>query len=152
MSSQSNTAPKDPKTEVTREDIAKLAGCSVSKVLFATMRDKWGFPKIIRKGPKRIQLYPKAEVEQWLKANNLKEMVFVAADRAPLTMQEKTEKALPVELIRQAQIGIKPKRFEGTGKSVRVHVPARHEYERPHPQFSTFSNSGAEHRLTDLFY
>ncbi len=40
----------NPETEVTREDIALIAGASLAKVHFVTHRKKWGFPEPVRKG------------------------------------------------------------------------------------------------------
>lgn len=140
-------AAKDPETEVTREDILKLSGAALSKLAFVTSRDKWGFPKPVRSGPKGKLLYSLKAVTEWLEKNNLKTIVITAEDRAPLDMFNKAEKAaLSSAEIATLSIGIKPHPFKGHGKSIRVHVAEQHGYEKPHPQLGKFSNSGAAHR------
>lgn len=141
-------APINPETEVTREDIAKMADCSLCKVGFVTIRKKWGFPEPVRKGPKAILLYCRSAVAAWLETNELKNMVFVAADRAPIGMHKKQEKGINSAEAAKLPIGIKPSQFKGGGKSLRVHVEARHEYQPPDPRLTRFSNSGAEHRIS----
>lgn len=144
--SQAINAPINSETEITREEIAKLAGTSHSKVIFVTARDKWGFPKVIRIGPKGKQLYPRADVEKWLKANILKNMTFVAEDRAPLKTKVKADKVIDSALVAQLPIGINPSKFQRAGTPTRVHVKENHEYEAPDPRLTRFSNSGVEHR------
>ncbi|PPK72641.1 hypothetical protein B0F88_10374 [Methylobacter tundripaludum] len=144
------TAPIDPETEVTREDIAKMAGCSLAKVGFVTIRDKWGFPKPSRPGPKGKLIYPRLAVLEWLRLNNLKSMVFVAADRAPVGTYKQPMARLDSSAISKIHIGIRPAhKFTGTGKSKRVHVPVRNECEpqQLRPELSRFSNSISEYPI-----
>jgi hypothetical protein len=146
MSSKSNRAPINPETEVTKEDIARMAGCSIFKVGFVTMREKWGFPKSSRSGPKGKILFNRAEVTDWLKDNDLKNFVFLAEDRAPLVTHKKDQATPDSAAFAKLHIGARPKKFSRTGTSYRVHVKEQHGYEKPHPQLSRHSNS-ADHRL-----
>ena len=143
MSKTKLSEPINPKTEVTREDIAKLAGASLAKVHFVTNRKKWGFPEIIRKGYQGKNIYSLSAVTIWLENNDLKAMKFYKQDRAPAKDHKQTEKAINSTAIVQLQIGIKPHPFKGRGQSVKVHVEERNEYEKPRPQLTRFSNSGA---------
>jgi hypothetical protein len=144
-------APINPETEVTREDIAKMAGCSLCKVGFVTIRKKWGFPEPVRKGPKGILLYCRSAVEVWLETNDLKNMVFVAADRAPLRDHEKTVKGPSSTELATLNVGIKPKRFSGHGNKTTVHVHGHHSYPEPRQHHSRYSNSSADHQLLVSF-
>jgi predicted DNA-binding transcriptional regulator AlpA len=144
--SKSKSAPKNPETEVTKEDIAKMAGCSVFKVGFVTMRDKWCFPKPVRLGPKSKILYSKAEVATWLESNDLKSFVFTAEDRAPVRTHKKEKNEIDSSAAAKLHIGARPKKFNAFGTSIRVHVPERNDYIPPDPRLSRASNC-ADHRL-----
>ena len=143
MSKTKLSDPINLETEVTREDIAKLAGASLAKVHFVTNRKKWGFPEIIRKGCQGKNIYSLAAVTVWLENNDLKAMKFYKEDRAPAKDHKQTEKAINSTAIAQLKTGIKQPQFKVHGKSVRVHVEERNEYEKPRPQLTRFSNSGA---------
>jgi hypothetical protein len=139
-------APVNPETEVTKATIATMANRSIFKVGFVTLRDKWGFPKSIRKGPRGITLYSRAAVSAWLQVNDLKTFVFTAEDRAPLFMHKKEQCHPGSAEYAKLHIGARPKKFAGHGISYRVHVPERHEYIPPDPRLARASNC-ADHRL-----
>jgi len=143
--------PINPETEVTREGIAKMAGCSLCKVGFVTIRKKWGFPEAARKGPNGILLYCRSAVEAWLKTNDLKNMVFIAEDRAPVRDHEKTVKGPSSAELAILKVGIKATRFTGHGKKITVHVRGHHNYPEPRQHPSRYSNSGAEHQISVSF-
>lgn len=146
MSKTAIAAPIDPATEVTREDIAELAKCSLCKVGFITTRNKWGFPKPVRLGPKGKVLYSRAAVLAWLAVNDLKSMVFVAEDRAPLKGLKKAT-GIDSAAVAQLPIGIKPTQFKSTGKTKTVHLEEVDVYAQLNPHITRFSNN-CEHRLS----
>lgn len=139
-------APIDKKTELTREDIARLAGTSIAKVTQVTARDKWGFPALSRLGPKNKKLYNRTQVTAWLENNNLKTMVFAGEDRAPVKARKTPDPCLDSLEVRQLNIGIKPQQFSRHGKTQRVRLYERNDYYPPHSQLTRHSHSGAEHR------
>lgn len=150
--SKQNAAPIDPETEVTREDIAIMADCSVFKVGFVSMRDKWGFPKPVRKGVKGKILYSRAEVSAWLENNDLKTFVFLAEDRAPLVTHKAEIKQISSAEFARLPIGTRPrKKFTAFGTSVRVHVQEQHGYVKPHSALARASHN-TEHRLSGVFF
>lgn len=142
--SKEKFAPIDPETEVTREDIAKMAGTSLSKVVIATKVKKLGFPQPIRKGYKATLLYSRAAVLEWLEKNNLKATVLTQEDRAPKRTVAKTETGFYIAGLAKLQIGINPPQFNRIGTSKRVHVPERNDYEKPNSKLTSVYRSGAE--------
>jgi len=125
-------APIDWATEIDRPGIAKLAGTGLAKVGFVTLREKWGFPLTHRKGPKQTLLYPLAAVKKWMETNDLKSMVFVAEDRAPVRDHVQAAKGIDNALMATLKIGIKPPKFKR-------HSPATH------------SSNNADHRISGSF-
>lgn len=148
--SKAKFAPIDWATEIDRPGIVKLSGASICKVGFITTRDKWGFPKLSRLGPKGIYVYNLAAVEAWLETNDLKNMAFTKEYRRPVREQVKAEPGIGGAELAALKIGIKRHAFKGTGQKTTVHVPERHEYIAPHPQLTRFSNN-AEHRILVSF-
>jgi len=140
-------APVNPKTEVTRAGIAKMAGCSICKVGFVTTRDNWAFPKPCRPGPLGKLVYSRAAVIAWLKINNLAAMVFTRENRSPVKHYKKQEPTTDSAAFAQLKIGLprKPIKSSGKAKRIRVHVKANDDYQAPDPRLTKFSNN-AEHR------
>lgn len=146
MTKSKAAPPKNPETEVDKEDIALMADTNIFKVGFVTLRDKWGAPKPVRQGPKGKILYSKLEWATWLESNKLKNFVFRAEDRAPIRSCKKEKSGIDSTAVAQLHIGARPKKFSAFGTSHRVHVPERHEHIAPDPRLTRFSNSGADHR------
>lgn len=144
MNKSEIAAPINPETEVTREDIAKMAETSLCKVGFATTKSKYGFPEPVRPGPKGKLLYDKAAVAQWLEKNDLKIMTFSKEDRAPLKAPRNPDTGIDSTEVAQLMIGIKPRKFKSYGQSTRVHVPERNDIECPRASLTRFSNNNAE--------
>jgi hypothetical protein len=139
-------APQNPETELNREDIAQLTGASICKVTLITIKDKWGFPKTIRPGPKGKLLFSRSAVEDWLNHNDIKSIIFTADDRAPRKKHKKSETNIHSAGLVELRIGIRPKKFSRYGKSVCVHVPERDVHSPLNPKLTRFSHSGADHR------
>lgn len=143
--SLAKAAPINPETEITREEIAKLAGTSHSKVLFATYTEKWRFPKPVRQGPLGKILYDRKAVQAWLAKNDLKTIVFTEEERRPMKKQKPQRESIDRELLMSVYFGTQRQQFEKRGRSTRVHVPERNDCEKPHSALSRFSHN-AEHR------
>lgn len=143
--------PMNPETEIDRPGIAKLSGAYISRVVAVVQRDKWQFPKPVRKSNTGHLLYNLADVSAWLETNDLKSMVFVAEDRAPSRYLSKAPKGIGSAAMSALKIGIKPPKFKGCGTVIEtVHVPERHDYVPPDPRLTRFSNN-ADHRISVSF-
>lgn len=141
---KSQYEPMNPATEIDRLGIKALSGASKPKVMIVTKSDKWGFPKITRRGTEGVFLYDLAEVVAWLSANNLAKMLFSGADRKPTINDE--PRWLNNEFSR-LKIGIKPKKFTGTGKSKTVRIKGHDDYPEPR-QYWQCGSHNAEHRVS----
>jgi hypothetical protein len=141
--SQPLKAPKDPNTEVTRDDIAQMGKCFISKVITIIQVGKYGFPESHRKGPQGILLYPKAAVEAWLANNDINKIVITLEERGRTAKPEPTSSSAEYAKL---TIGLRPKKFAAFGKSVRVHVPERNDIETPHSQLTRFSSNESGYR------
>jgi hypothetical protein len=138
---KNNFTPIDPTTEVTRYDIARLAQVSTTKIVLITQIEKYGFPAPHRKGPKGILLYLREAVETWLANNDIQKIVITAADRG---FEKKEEPEITSADYAKITIGLRPKNFAAFGKSVRVHVPERNDYEPPIAALTRYSNKNVE--------
>ncbi len=138
----------DKETEVTLEDIAALSGTSRQKVGLVATNAKYGFPALLRLGPKRKVLFSRAAVVAWLENNNIKAMKLNKDDRTPVKSSKKADKAKAAAhfaALPTLQVGIKPKKFAGGGRSYRVTTEEHHEYEPLSHKLMPPSHS-AEHR------
>jgi len=142
--------PIDPETEIDSHGIRLLSGASQSKVFIVMKSDKWGFPKMIRKGTEGIYLYSLAEVKSWLADNDLKAMKFTNADRKPGQYSAAIAEDQRNHDIKKllSGTGNKAPKFSGKGKTITVQLKERDDYTPPDPRLSRFSNSGAEHRIS----
>ena len=93
-------------------------------------------------------LYDRAAVVAWLADNDLKTMVFRGADRKPPRDNENFKsQCADLSLLK---IGIKPKKFSGSGKTKTVRVRAHDDYPEPRQHWQRGSHS-ADHRVLVSF-
>lgn len=138
-------APINRDTEITREEIAKLAEVSISKVCTAMKNEKHGAPQPVRSGPLGMILYDRAAILLWLEKNDIKTIKTSAADRKQMPKKPKAKAAISDNLaVAQLQIGLRPKKFKGHGQSIRVHVPERNDIECPRAALTRFSKTSVE--------
>lgn len=138
-------APINHDTEITREEIAKIAKISQGKVYSVIKAERFGFPKPIRSGPRGKILFDRAVVLPWLENNDIKAIKLTPEERKPMKSKPKVEPTvIDSAAVLELRVGIKPKKFKGHGQSIRVHVPERNDIECPRASLTRFSNSNVE--------